>query len=137
MPATSRTIQDVSSACKQSIALPNAANSVNTGVIDLGSNAPFPLQESFGVQLSIGAGTSANTKNINIQIADSNESNANFTNIATLATWVNLGVTVNYVAATSNVRLPSTTKRYIRAIATGEANGGNASDANVTIALLF
>ncbi len=134
---SSRLIQDVSSACKQSIALPNAANSVNTGVIDLGANSPFPLQEAFSVQLTIGAGTSANTKNINIHIADSNESNANFTNIAELSDWVNLGVTVNYVAATRNVKLPHSTKRYIRAMATGEANGGNASDANVTIALLF
>lgn len=135
MGQTSRNVADA--LLVQTIALPNAANQVNTGVIDLGSNAPFPLQESFIVRLGIGAGTSANTKNINIQVADSNESNANFTNIATLAPWVNLGVTVNYVAATVDVSLPPATKRYIRATAKGEANGGDASDANVTISLLF
>ena len=135
MGQTSRNVADA--LLSQTIALPNAANQVNTGVIDLGSNAPFPIQESFIVRLSIGAGTSANTKNINIQVADSNESNANFTNIVSLAPMVNLGVTVNYVAATLDIQLPPATKRYIRATATGEANGGDASNANVTIALLF
>lgn len=137
MGQAGRLIQDLSTSVRQTIALPNAANQVNTGVIDLGSNAPFPIQESFAVRLSIGAGTSANTKNINIQIADSNESNANFTNISQLAAFVNLGVSVNYVAANIDVKLPQTVKRYIRATATGEANGGDASNANVTIALLF
>jgi len=131
----SRSIQDALT--KAELALPNAANQVNTAVIDLGSNAPFPINEAVDVKLSIGAGTSANTLNINIHVQDSNESNANFTNIAELSSWVNLGVSVNYVAATRVVKLPPTVKRYIRATAKGEANGGDASDANFSIELLY
>jgi hypothetical protein len=123
--------------CKKSLALPNAANQVNTNVIDLSSNAPDPVQEGFLVELAITAATSANTLNINIAVQDSNESNANFTNITSLSSWVNLGVGSAYVAATRTQRLPAATKRYIRATAKGEANGGDASDGTFSIALLF
>lgn len=132
-----RTQQDSSTAVKVSLALPNAANQANTNVIDLSSNSPFPVQEHFAVQLAITVATSANTKNINIAVADSNESNANFTNIPELAAFVNLGVSTAYVAATRTVMLPPTTKRYIRATAKGEANGGDASDGTFTLQLLF
>lgn len=129
---------DNSSDLVKSVALPNAANTVNTGVIDLGNNAPFPITEKVTVRVSTGLGTGANSKNINITLADSNESNANFTNIASVGVIVNAGNAANTApAGSTNFALPPSTKRYIRATATGEANGGNSSDANLTVQLLF
>lgn len=133
----SRSIQDANSAVKVSTALPNAANSVNTNVIDLGNNSPYPITESVLLKLSITAATGANSKNINVYVQDSNESNANFTNIAELASWVNANNATTYTAATRTVQLPPATKRYVIAKATGEANGGNASDGTLTAQLLF
>jgi len=123
----------------ESVALPNAANTVNTGAIDLGTAAPFPTSERFAVKLSTEAATGANNKNITIVLQASNESNANFSNITGLSTLV---VTDNnaagYPAASREVQLPpGLNKRYIRASATGEANGGNASDGDLTVQLLF
>lgn len=132
-----RQIQDASTQVKVTIALPNAANTVNTSVIDLGNNSPFSVTESIGVQISTGLATGANSKNINVALADSNESNANFTNIAVIATEVVAGNATKYPASSINIALPPTVKRYIRGTATGEANGGDASDANLTVQLRF
>lgn len=132
-----REIQDYDASVKVSSALPNAANTVNSNVIDLGNNVAHPITEHFAVKLSITAATGANNKNINIALQQSNESNANFANIAELASWVNVNDNSTYTAATRTVQLPPSTKRYIRATAVGEANGGNASDGTFGVQLLF
>lgn len=122
----------------ESVALPNAANTVNTTSIDLGATAPFPTTEAFAVKLSTETATGANNKNITVVLQHSAEASANFTNISGLGTLV---VTDNnaagYPAASLEVQLPPGVKRYIRASATGEANGGNASDGDLTVELLF
>jgi hypothetical protein len=131
-----RRIQDAD--LKVTAALPNAANTVNTNAIDLQSADPFPVTESFQVRLASTTATGANNKNITIRLQESAEATANFANIATLAavavTDANGG---GYPAATATFALPQGTKRYIRASATGEANGGNAGDGSVTVSLLF
>lgn len=134
-----RAIQDFDSSVKVSIALPNAANTVCTSPIDLGNNAPFPITESFHVKLSIGQATGANSKNINLVLQHSNESNANFANIAGLGAPIKViaGNATAYPASDITVTLPPETRRYIRGRATGEADGGNAADANLTVQLLF
>ena len=43
----------------------------------------------------------------------------------------------NYTAATRTVSLPPGVKRYIRATAVGEANGGDASAGSFSVQLLF
>ena len=132
-----RLIPDSSAEVKITKALPNAANTANTNVVDLGNNSPYPITEHFNVKLSITAATGANNKNINIALQDSNESNANFTNIAELATWRNQNDDSTYAAANRTVTLPPATKRYVRATAVGETNGGDASDGTLTVQLLF
>lgn len=121
------------------IALPNAANTVNSAALDLGANPVFAL-ENVQVKLSSEAATGANNKNISVALQHSNESNANFANIAEFVAPL-LKVTDNnnggYPAGEALVYLPPGVKRYIRATATGEANGGNASNGDLTVELLF
>lgn len=119
-----------------SAALPNAANQVNTSVIDLGATTPFPTTGKFVAQIATTLSTGANSLNINCTIADSAD-NSSFTNIATIATKVIAGNAANYPASTTNFALPPSTRRYIRATAKGEANGGNAADGTITLKLLF
>jgi len=135
LPANERRLKD--NAHIVSIALPNAANTVNTNVIDLNSNIPFVMTSRLTVQISTTQSTGANSKNINARLQDSNESNANFTNIAELGVKVIAGNAANYPSASANYVLPPTAKRYVRATATGEANGGDASDGTLTCQLLF
>lgn len=125
---------------EQSAALPNAANTVNSNSLDLGSVTPFPVMEKIQVKLSTTVGTGANNKNINLVLQHSAEPNANFTNIAELAKPILTVVDDNgggYPAGEALVYLPPGAKRYIRASATGEANGGDASDGTFTFELLL
>jgi hypothetical protein len=128
------------STLKAAIALPNAANTTCTAAIDLGTTAPFPVSEKFAVRITIDTSTGANSKNVNAVLQASNESNANFVNIAGLGAplLVAAGNAANVIGGTIEVQLPpNLNKRYIRAAATGEANGGNAADGNLTVELLF
>ena len=124
---------------KKSVALPNAANTVTTSSIDLGAVVPFPTSERFAVKLSTEAATGANSKNITVVLQASAEAAANFTNISGLGTLVVTDAAgAGYPAGSLEVQLPpGVNKRYIRASATGEANGGNASDGDLTVELLF
>ncbi len=121
------------------VALPNAANTVNSNVVDLAVSQPYPATEEFEVKITIDTATGANSKNVNAVLQHSNESNANFVNIAGLAApiLVAAGNAANVIGANVVVSVPPTTRRYIRAQATGEANGGDASDGKLTVELLF
>lgn len=135
-PVSERRLKD--SDLTVNIALPNAANTVNTNVIDLGSNTPYSVTEGFHVKLSTTTATGANNKNINIRLAHSNESNANFTNITELGLFQvvdNNGA--GFSAGSMTVQLPPGVKRYVRGTALGEANGGNAADGTLTVQLMF
>lgn len=122
----------------KSVALPNAGNTVNSNSIDLGAAGGFPVSEKFQVKISTTAGTAANDKNITIVLQGSNEASANFANISELATLViNEGSSL-YAATERKVNLPPGFRyRYLRVSATGEANGGNAADGTLTVALVF
>lgn len=117
-------------------ALPNAANTVNTNGIDLGATTPYPAVEKFQVEVATTAGTGANNKNVTIVIQDSAD-NSSFTNVATLKSVVIPEVSTAYAATTEVYALPPDVRQYIRASATGEANGGDASDGDLTVSLLF
>jgi hypothetical protein len=135
-----RSIQDSSSQVKVSVALPNAANTTSTNVIDLGSNQSYPLCETIGVKLSNTLATGANSKNINFVLQHSNESNANFVNIPTLGAPIKVlaGNATKYpVSNATNITLPPGVNRYIKGSATGEADGGDAGDGTFTEALVF
>jgi hypothetical protein len=119
-----------------SVALPNAGNTVNTNGIDLGETRPCLPGEQYQVKISTTAGTAANNKNITIVVQDSAD-NSTFANIATLgSTLINEGSS-SYAATTAYYSLPSITRRYVRASASGEADGGNAADGTLTLSLVF
>jgi len=123
---------------KQSVALPNAANTANTNSIDLGAADGYPSTGKFAVRLSTTAATGANDKNVTIVFQGSNEAAANFTNITELASVVINEGSSAYAATNRDVTLPpGFAKRYLRASAVGEANGGDASDGTLTVELLF
>ncbi len=132
MPA--RSIRDAQ--LTTNIALPNAANTVNTNGIDLGSATPYPVGEKFMVKVDTATATGANSKNINVVVQDSAD-NSTFANIAGLGVGVHTGNAANHIGNTTNYVLPPITRRYIRASALGEANGGDSSDGKLTITLLF
>ena len=121
-----------------SAVLPNAANTIYTNVIDLQVTLPYPIQEHIVAQLATTVSTGANSKNINVTLQHSADTNtSNFVNIPTLKVYAIAGNATNFPATTVNYSLPVDTKRYIRALALGEANGGDASDGTLTINLLF
>jgi hypothetical protein len=119
--------------------LPNAANTCNSNGIDLGATTPYPLTESILVNVAIGVATGANNKNINIRIMDSAD-NTTFTNVAVIANPVLRSVDANaagHSASNVTIALPPTIKRYVRATALGEADGGDSSDGSFYIKLLY
>lgn len=137
LPANNRKLVDAS--LKVSAALPNAANTVNTNSIDLGSSRPFPIGDHFSVQIKTSAATGANAKNLSIVLQHSDEDSANFTNIPTLGAPAVVITEANtaYAATVKNFALPPDAKRYIRASVTGEANGGDSSNGTLTMQLVF
>lgn len=120
--------------------LPNAANTVNSNSIDLEQTGAFPvLGSKVTLRLSTSGGNGANSKNINIRVQHSDEAAANFTNVAELANPALRVAEANgtYADGEAEIALPPSTKRYIRAVALGEANGGDASNGTFTAELLF
>jgi hypothetical protein len=129
-----RTIKDAQ--LTTNIALPNAANTVNTNGIDLAATTPYPVTEKFNVRVDTAVATGANSKNINVVVQDSAD-NSTFANIVGMGAAVHAGNAANHIAANTIFSLPPGTRRYVRASATGEANGGDSSDGKLTISLLF
>lgn len=119
------------------VPLPNAGNTVVTNAIDLGATTPYPVTESFFVNLSIDAAAGANNKNINARIQDSADG-VTFANIALIN---QLSVADNNgagsLAANIKLNLPPGTRRYIRGIGFGEANGANSANSNLSLFLTF
>lgn len=116
----------------KSVALPNAANTANTGVIALPQAAQRPFTTDFRVVLSNTQATGANTKNVTYTVYGSNE--ANGANATALRSFVVAGNGTAHPASTREIYLdPETNRTHIFASATGEANGGNAADGTLTI----
>jgi len=116
----------------KSVALPNAANTTNTGVIALPQAAQRPFTTNFRVVLSNTEATGANTKNVTYTVYGSNE--ANGANATALRSFVVAGNGTAHPASEREIYLdPETNKSYIFGSATGEANGGDAADGTLTI----
>lgn len=136
-PVNLRGLKDVNYI--KNVAMPNAANTVNTNAMDLLQAVPYSTTQYVVLQVTTTQATGANSKNINFVVQDSAD-NSSFANIATLRTpTVIAGNATAYPATTVNFALPpfTGTRRYIRVSATGEANGGDASDGTLTAQLLF
>lgn len=132
-----RAIKDA--ALKLTVTLPNAANTTSNGAIDLGATVPFPVTEKIQARVSITAAVGANNKNVNLRLMESNESNANFTNIAELANPILRSVDNNgagHSASNVVVQLQPSQKRYLKLVALGEANGGDSSNGTATLEIL-
>lgn len=136
-PVNTRAIRDINYIAN--IALPNAANTVNTAGLDLIQATPYPTTEYVIAQVNSIGGNGANNKNINIVLQDSAD-NVTFANVALVAAPL-LAVADNngggFANGAANILLPPGTRRYIRAQATGEANGGNAANGTLNLQLLF
>jgi len=116
----------------ESVALPNAANTANTGVIALPQAAQRPFTTDFRVVLSNSLATGANSKNVTYTVYGSNE--ANGANATALRSFVVAGNGTAHPASEREIYLdPETNKSHIFGSATGEANGGNAADGTLTI----
>jgi len=116
----------------KSVALPNAANTANTGVITLPQPAQAPFTTDFTVVLSNTLATGANSKNVTYSVYGSSE--ANGANATLLRSFVVAGNATKHPVSTREINLdPETNKRYIFGSATGEANGGDAADGTLTI----
>ena len=134
-PGTERRIIDAG--LTKTVALPAGATTANTNGIDLGKTLPFPITESFHVKVSTSTAAGANNKNITVKVQDSAD-NTTFANIAELgALTVTDANGAGYPAGSLTVSLPPDTRRYIRAQATGEANGGASNNGTLTVNLLF
>lgn len=136
-----------------SVALPNAANTVNTNYLDLFAAAgqkvpstyPYPTTETVNVKILTTASTAANNKNINIvlqhtgALSNGAVDSGNYANIPTLGAPIKIvtGNATAHAATTTTTKLPPDCLQFIRAQATGEANGGNASDGTLTLELAF
>jgi hypothetical protein len=134
-PVSERRLKDKSLA--RTVALPNAATTGNTNSVDLGKTLPFPITEAFHVKLDTTTANGANNKNITIRLQDSAD-NTTFANIAELGALTVVDANgAGYPVGTLTVQLPPDTRRYLRAQATGEANGGNAANGTLTVSFLF
>lgn len=119
-------------------AMPNAANTTATGVIDLAQRAVRPSTTGFRVGLKNTIATGANSKNITYNVYGTNGTNeANGGNATLIDSFVVGGNAANHAASSREFYLPpELNKKKIYATATGEANGGNAGDGTMTLEIL-
>lgn len=140
MPAAGATANSNNIDLGPQVFLPN-------GVLDVTQTTPFPVTRYVIVNVSTTASAcTANSKNCNIVLqhtpanTDGTANSANWTNIPELANPL-LRVTDssgNMAAGSANVLLPPACKRFIRAQAVTEANGGTPNtDANFILQLGF
>lgn len=129
-----RNIQDVNFAAE--LALPAANANASTEVLDFGKTALSPEN----VEILIGHEAVPgllDTKKVTATVQDSADGE-NFAAIAGLATLVSTGAGgVGAVAASRRLRLPSTTRQYVRLNAAVDAVGGDNTAANFYIKGLF
>lgn len=119
-------------------ALPAAAAAASQTAIDLGQVTSESVNEAFDVLLSVPAVPAlVDAKTIIYQFEDSAD-NSSFAAIAQLATVTSTGAGGAGAAAVSHrVKLPPSTRRYVRVTATVLAAGGDNTGVSFTTKLLF
>lgn len=119
-------------------ALPAAAASNNTDTIDLKAVTPGVVGERIEVELALPALPNlVDAKTVTVTLKDSAD-DSTYAAIAELATFVVTGAGgVGSAAATRTVRLPSSTRRYIRAYVDVLTAGGSNVASSLTMSVLF
>ncbi len=143
-PVNTRAVRDINFIAN--VAMPNAANTVNTNALDMVQAVPYSTTQYVQAQILTTSANAANNKNINVVLqqttanSDNTPNSAAWANVPTLAAPL-LTVTDNngagVPAGSVTVMLPPNVARFIRAQATGEANGGSAVNGTLTCQLLF
>lgn len=132
MSNTNRAIQDALLTTVH--VLPAAGANVNGGSIDLGQTTANPINEKIEVELSVPATPSlVDAKTIIYSFQDSAD-NVTFVAIPELATLTSTGAGgVGAAAVLRNVKLPSSTRRYINVNAAVLAAGGDNTAISFTL----
>lgn len=119
-------------------ALPAAAATAYTDSFDIGHATLGAVGDIIEIEASLPALPSlADTKTCTVTFQDSAD-NSTFAAITGLSTFVVTGVATGQgsAAATRQVRLPSGTRRYVRASAAVESSGGDNTAKSLTLSLL-
>lgn len=124
---------------RQSAAMPNAANTTATALITLPQQSVRPFNAQFRVRLFNEQATGANSKNITYNLYATNGTNESNGGNATLVdSFVVQGNAANHPASDRQLYLPpELDKAAIYATATGEANGGDAGDGDLTLEIII
>lgn len=137
MPTNTKNLRNIQDAALQAvIALPAAGATAVTEGIDLGQTIGGEI-EGLNVVVEIPVTTTlVDSKAITITLKDSAD-NISFTALAGLAALAVTGVTSNgSVAFEQRLRLPTATRRYIRAEAAIPADGGDNTATSLTLSVL-
>lgn len=118
-------------------ALPAAGASNASASIDLGSTVLGPAADNIEVLISLPATPSlADTKSVTLTLKDSAD-DSTFAAITGVSTLVVTGAGGAGASASSRqIRLPSTTRRYLRLDAAVEASGGDNTAISTTLKVL-
>lgn len=132
--STNRTITDALLAKSQALPAANANNS--TASIDLEQVNAFPVNEKVDLEISVPATAAlVETKDITFTVEDSAD-NSSFAAVPALATFVVTGGASGGAASARVVKLPGSTRRYVRVNAAVETGGGNNTAVSYKMALL-
>lgn len=132
--STSRTRVDKLLTVAQALPAANANNS--SAGIDLAQVTAFPINESIDFKVSVPATEDLeDTKTITLKIQDSAD-NSTFADIASLATLVVTATASGGAATSRTVKLPGSTKRYVRVNAAVAADGGDNTAVSYTSQIL-
>lgn len=137
MPTNTKNLRNIQDAALQAvIALPAAGATAVTEGIDLGQTIGGEIEGlNVVVEIPVTA-TLVDSKAITITLKDSAD-NISFTALAGLAALAVTGVTGNgSVAFEQRLRLPTATRRYIRAEAAIPADGGDNTATSLTLSVL-
>lgn len=134
MPLSNRSIQDA--LLTVATALPAAAANVSSVGIDLGQPTAFPINEKVELELSVPATPSlVDAKTIIYTFQDSAD-NITFAAIPELATLTSTGAGgVGAAAVLRNVKLPSSTRKFVGVNAAVLAAGGSNIAISFTVKL--
>lgn len=142
LPTNQRAVLDANYI--KSTALPASAATVHGASLDLGdavSGIPYVTTETVNFQIVAPALSSApkiaDSGTVTYTIEDSAD-NSSFTAISSLATLVQTGAGgVGAAGTTLTVKLPPSTRRYVRVSATTATSPGDLSTASYTVQLAF